>query len=193
MLTSIVTTPATINPVSAVELANHCHVIIQGPAEIELLATMEALCTAATVAISNYLGRALVTETRLAYACELENWYELPRVPIVSLESFTLQTRAGSALPQSTSGFLLDSVNGFLLVKSTTVFPTDQLRELNPIEISYKAGYGTTAASVPAPIRHCILMLAATLYRSRESEYEAVQVPRIVETYKNILSDYRKY
>lgn len=192
MLTSIITTPPLIHPVTAVELAAHCHIIIQGPAEIELTTTLDSLCAAATMAMENYLWRALITQTRMAYAPGTQSWYELPRVPLQTLESFTLQTEAGAALPQATTGFLVDTVNGTIHTKSTTVFPSVTLRELNPIEISYKCGYGVTAETVPAPIRQCILMLAATLYRNRENEYEAVQLPRIMETYRNILSDYRR-
>jgi len=113
-------------------------------------------------------------------------------VPIQSLESFTIYTVEGTALAQSVGGFLLDAQSGLIVAKNATSFPAIFPRELNPVEIVFKCGYGDAGASVPAPIRKCLLMLGATLYRSREHEYEAVQQPRIMETFTGMLRDYRK-
>lgn len=192
MLASIVTSAPAITPVSAVELATQCHLVTQGPAFSEITAKLELICGVATTAIENMLGRALITQTRTAYAPGIQRFYFLPGPPLISLESFTLKTLDGQSLAQSTSGWLLDTVEGLIYTKSATTFPTDSLRELNPVEISYKCGYGLTAASVPAPIRQAILMLGATLWRSREHEYEAVQEPRVMDTFRAFLSDYRK-
>ena len=43
---------------------------------------------------------------------------------------------------------------------------------INPVLITYQAGYGATAAEVPAPLRQATLLFAADLYEHTEAQAE---------------------
>ena len=68
------------------------------------------------------------------------------------------------------------------LVWNNTIPPVPRL-PANGIEIDFTAGFGATADSVPAPLKHAMLMLTAHWYEHRdpgEIGSSAAQVPAAV-------------
>lgn len=89
----------------------------------------------------------------------------LPRGPIVSITSVT--DANGTIDP---AGYALEAVG-----------TRDQLRMKvgwkPPLTVVYVAGYGSTAAAVPADIRHAIRAHFSSLYEQRESVSERTVLP----------------
>jgi hypothetical protein len=59
---------------------------------------------------------------------------------------------------------------GRIVLRLGSVWPTTTLRTGNGIQIRFVAGYGSTVASVPAPIRQAILETASFIYQNRGAE-----------------------
>jgi uncharacterized phiE125 gp8 family phage protein len=55
-------------------------------------------------------------------------------------------------------------------LKATTAWPTSSLFNVNPITITFTAGYGSTPSAVPEPIRNAIISLVGQYYENREGQ-----------------------
>lgn len=65
-------------------------------------------------------------------------------------------------------------------------FPTAILRDINAFKVTYKAGYGATAASVPENVKDAILLYCDWRYENRSAETNAVP-----EQFYNLLDPQR--
>lgn len=153
------------DPVSLSEAALHCRVdsSLDHPA-------LQAMIRAATSAAENYLNRPIITRTFRQF---FDRWpcgrfLELRRSPLVSVTSVKTYNDADVAATFAASNYFVDTVSqpGRIVLRSTASWPTAD-RVANPIEVEYRAGYGTDPASVPADIRQAVLMLTANLYEHR--------------------------
>lgn len=94
---------------------------------------------------------------------------DLPRYPLDSITGMNVYDEAGNATAVTVANvFDIDTYRdpGRMTLKRGASWPV-ALRSNNAIEITYKAGYGETAADVPAPLRQAVLNLAAHLYAHR--------------------------
>lgn len=112
------------------------------------------------------LGRALVSQTwRLDTAGPDVCGRVRIDMPNVSAISSIAAVVDGSATTWSAAEYRLGSVGNFYFVepKSGYSWPsTDDVEDA--IRVTFVAGYGATAADVPAPIRQAIILLAKHLY-----------------------------
>lgn len=153
------------DPVSLSDAALHCRVdtTADHPA-------LQAMIRAATSAAEQYLGRPIITRTYRqffdAWPCGRE--LELRRSPLVSVTSVKTYTDADVVATFAASSYFVDTVSqpGRIVLRSSASWPTAD-RVANPIEVEYRAGYGTDPASIPADIRQAVLMLTANLYEHR--------------------------
>jgi uncharacterized phiE125 gp8 family phage protein len=145
-----------------------------------------------------FCGRAFITQTWLAAYDVMgpgptdEFWYtdsprvrrgetlpriiELPRPPLISVSAITYflddgveatQTLAATEYRTSTNGLF-----GRLALKTGKTWPVG-LRPMDSLIITYTAGYGSTAASVPQDIKDAIVEWAAHMYENREGQQAA--------------------
>ena len=176
-------TPATVYPVATEDAV--AHVNAQGVGDDTLI---EAFVAAATEWVEEYTGRALINRTYKAF---LDAWpvdtrgyqltaLELPKPPLVSVTHVKTYTDADAASTFSAGGYFVDtnSLKGRVVLRTAAAWP-DATRAANGIEIQWVAGYGATAASVPAPIKHAMLLLIAHWYDNRSS-VETVEVVKEV-------------
>jgi hypothetical protein len=89
---------------------------------------------------------------------------ELPRQPIQSISSVTTYdtSNASSTFPSSNYSLI-----GHRLVLTESATWPSNMRQCGAVEITYVAGYGSTSASVPAPIKSAILMAVQKWYDAR--------------------------
>lgn len=173
MALELVTGPS-VEPISLAELK--LHVRTSGSAEDTLLAIYIA---AARLKAEAELGRALINQTwRLRLdafggvdaAGEAINEIKIPKPTVQSITSVTYVDTNEDTQTLATNQYTLDAVTspGWLYPAVGVDWP-ETSETLNAVAITFVAGYGATAASVPADIRNWILLTAGFLYANREA------------------------
>jgi uncharacterized phiE125 gp8 family phage protein len=188
MALKIVTPPAT-EPISLVEAKAHLRVDHNDDD-----ATIAFLITVARQyvdAVSGWLGRALVAQTwdlvfdafpiPQASCCGPVTpsgmpsaAIEMPWPPLQSVTSVKYIDTAGVETTLAATEYMVDTISdpGWLIPISA--WPATK-NVANAVMIRFVAGYGPTAADVPAPVRHALLLLIGHWYENREqviAQYE---------------------
>lgn len=119
------------------------------------------------------LRRALITQT---VQLTLDEWPEgntiwLPRPPLQSVTSIVYTDDDGDSSTFSSSSYIVDTAGtpGRIVLKRNYSWPGVTLQAANGIVITYVAGYGDTAADVPANIKQGLLLLLGDFYENREN------------------------
>lgn len=125
--------------------------------------------------IENRTRRALVTTT---FRLSLEEFphrphaetIELPRSPLASTDvTVTYHPSSGGSQTMPSTDFFVDdeAEPPRVVLKDGANWPSDTLRSVNGVEISFKAGYGPSS-DVPQALKHAVLLLAGHWYQQRE-------------------------
>lgn len=95
----------------------------------------------------------------------------IPRYPLSSVDSITADGQSVT-IPDV---FIVDTQQqpGRLVLKFGATLPTVSDEAANGIEIEYTAGYGASAADVPADMRLALLQMVATMYTHRGDDCSA--------------------
>lgn len=133
--------------------------------EDELLTT---LITAARLMIEAAAGRCLI-EQRCRIV--LDRWpvngeIRLPLSPVALIEEARVYDVLGAPQPVAGPALTLDKAADPPLIRVSAEVP-EIGRSHGAIEIDIIAGYGATAAAVPAPLRQAVLRLAARWFEER--------------------------
>lgn len=167
-------TPPAVEPVTVAEAKAHCRVDASDDD-----AYIGSLITAAREWVEAYLDRTLV---HTQWVMRFDKFppsgiepVELPRPPMVvsgtaTAVSITFTTEPGTTSTYSAAEYRVDrhATPGTVLpIYGTTWTPHRQ--DDNAISVTWWAGYGPSGSSVPAAIRHAILMLVGHWYESRSS------------------------
>ena len=154
------------------------HMRIDGTAEDMLTSS---LIITSRLHIEAALGLALITQ---GWSYFIDAWppareLNLPLRPVQSITAVRLYAADESVETLPADTYLLDGAGTpARLVRHGNLTWPKPSRAANGIEIAFVAGYGDTAASVPAPIRQSILLLVAHWYEHREPvEIGAAGVP----------------
>lgn len=130
------------------------------------------------------LGRAMITQTWAQYVPQAPGWVRLTMTPFQALTSVKYYDEAGALQTATLDDFEAWLDGDFVRVKpkEDREWPTADVRP-DAIVITYTAGFGDTAADVPAGLRHAILMLVSHWYENREaaSETKLNDVPMAVD------------
>ena len=161
---SLLTGP-TADPVSLSEAKLHCRID-----ENADNATIAMLIKAATGVCENYMRRPIMTQEFKQYFDRWpgESYLELGRTPLISVTSVKTYDESDVATTFNASNYYVDTATqpGRIVLRSGVSWPS-WIRRANPIEIQFKAGYGTDPNSVPAEIRMAVLNTIAFLYENR--------------------------
>jgi uncharacterized phiE125 gp8 family phage protein len=155
--------PAT-EPISVADLKAHLR--LDSTAEDAALASF---ITTARLQIEVALSLALITQH---WTWTFDQWparasIELPISPVQSILSFNVRRSDGlMSVPPSATILDGDGIAARLITKEG--WPTPAV-PAQGIAIAFAAGYGTTAADVPAPLRHAVLLLASHWYGHRDT------------------------
>ena len=129
----------------------------------------------------NYQRRAYISQS---ITWTLEDWQSVfypPSPPLLSVTSIKYIDANGTQQTLSTSYYTVDTESepGRIYEAYSYYWPTIR-GDKNSIEIIYKAGYGTTAASVPANVKQAMLLLIGHWYENREAIAASFTIPREV-------------
>jgi uncharacterized phiE125 gp8 family phage protein len=169
----VATQPA-VEPVTLAEAKSHLRVDTSTDD-----AYVGTLITAAREWTEAYLNRSLIHRQ---YVMTLESFpvsddeVSLPMPPMatagtttaVSL-TYTLQSGATATLSTATYRVSRYSTPGEIQTIYGGTWPANQIEDENAVSVTWWAGYGATGSSVPASIRHAILMLVGYWYENRST------------------------
>lgn len=102
---------------------------------------------------------------------------ELPYPPVTSVDSIVYIDVNGANQTLAPASYIADLLNepGWVVPAFGYVWPITR-SVINAVTVQFKAGYGTTAALVPEPIKQWILLTAAHFYENRESSVPGVSI-----------------
>lgn len=144
------------------------------------------LITAARQWVEEYLDRSLVNTQWTMRLDSFPYEIELPRPPIASAGTVTAVTLTYTLADESTATL---SSTEYRVDRNSTPGVVRQLRsgswpanldDYNAVTVTWWGGYGSTGASVPAVIRHAILMLCSHWYETRGATLSTGAVPQDV-------------
>lgn len=148
------------------------------------------LISAAREYVEKYTNRCLITATWVAYLDSFDRWgielFKLPVSEITSVKYYDTNN-ALQTLVEDTN-YVTDIVTepARLYPASGESWP-DTYDKPNAVEITFKSGYGATAASVPSTIKAVMLMIITHMEANRGDEGFRVLPPTI----NLLLNDYR--
>ena len=165
------TSPA-VEPVTVAEAKAHLRVDVSDDD-----AYIGTLITAAREWCEQYLDRTLVNTQWVmrfdSFPPDGTQDIELPRPPMsmagtTTAVSLTFTSETGGTQAFSTNSFRVDrnATPGAVKTLYGQTWPP-HLRDDNAVSVTWWAGYGSAGSSVPAAVRHAILMLVGILYEKR--------------------------
>lgn len=181
-------TAPTIEPVTLTEAKNHCR--IDGNADDTMLSS---LITAARKYCETTVCRRAFIEQTLVLRCDtIPEEFRMPRPPLVSVTSIKYYDGSGVQQTLSASTYTVDKYSrvGKIVQAYGASWPVCR-GHTNDVEVTYKAGYGATAATVPEMIRQAILMLVEHWYKHRGPVVTGTIVADLPKTVDALLADYR--
>lgn len=140
------------------------------------------------------LGLAMITQSWRLY---LDRWplgdtVELPLAPLQSVTAARVKTSAIVTETLAPTSDLVDLASRPpRLVWNSAVRP-DPGVAANGIEIDFTAGFGADGASVPAPLKHAIIMLTAHWYEHRDPVEVGANDARIPDAVSDLIQPFRK-
>jgi uncharacterized phiE125 gp8 family phage protein len=133
-------------------------------------AYIESLIAAAQSHLEHLTGRRFVNTSCTYRTDELIEGMELPFANLVSITSIAYYDADDTAQTLSSANYQADtnSEPGRVYLTASGEWPTISTNVVNPVTITYVAGYGATAANVPDALKHAIKLLVAHWYENRE-------------------------
>lgn len=145
-------------------------------------AFIQLLISEARRTVEDMARRALMTQT---WRLSLDGWprkdyISLPRPPLQSVTGVVYKDSAGGATTWDTANYIVDTEHepGRIYLAYGASWPSVTLYPANPIQITYKAGYGDAAGSVPETWRRAILLLIGHWYENRENVVTGGAIPK---------------
>lgn len=185
----VLTSSPVTEPVTLAEAKAHLRV--DGSDEDALISS---LILTSRLHIEAGLGLALI---RQDWKLVLDRWpkgdvVELPVRPLLGVSEVRVLDSEGVGSAVDAGAYIVDaaSVSPRLVPRNAASWPIPG-RRAGGIEIEFTAGYGDTAAAVPAPIRQALLLLVAHWYEHRhpiEIGSPETAIPRAVS---DLLVPYR--
>jgi uncharacterized phiE125 gp8 family phage protein len=184
----VMTAPPAVEPVTVADAKAHMR--IDGSNEDVLIAS---LLLTSRLHIEVALSLALITQS---WTLTLSRWpgsrdVELPLTPLRSIDEVRVKNAAGVANVVPAESYLVDLASRpARLLWNKTARPEPQIRA-NGIEIDMTAGFGSTGDSVPAPLKHAMLMLTAHWYEHRDPEEIGSDDARIPDAVSALINPFR--
>ena len=168
-----VTTEPGIEPVSRDAAKAHLRVTVDDDDEL-----IDVLIAAARRTLERSTARSFIdtswTYTLDRFPDSASKPIRLPRSPVDSVTSIKYTDTDAVLQTWSSAEYDVDAASepGRIVPAYGYTWPSDVRPGTNAVTILFKAGYGTTVASVPADLRVAVKMVLAHLYEHRELAIE---------------------
>jgi len=153
-----------------------------------------SLITAARRYVEEQTGRALINQTWKTYLDAFPAVIYLDWPPLSSVTSIKYYDTAGAQQTLSTDVYTVDtsSTPGRIYEAYEQTWPSVQGIK-NAIEITYVAGYGSSADDVPEMLKTAIKMLAGHWYERREAYEAAVSLTEVPMAVRSIIWQHKAW
>lgn len=182
---SMVTAP-TVEPITLDEALTQCHAN-EGVEDDWFIDTIKTVRQDA----ENFTRRAFLEQTlQVSYDGVPYFPILLPRPPLIEVDSINIYAIDNTETVLSISDFYVDTSSqpGRIAINHDYALPGISFREINSLIIQYKAGYGTTADTVPKGLKKAMLLQLGYLYDCRSGEPDD-----ITKQYHDLLNRQRLY
>lgn len=171
MYAPVRTVAPTVTPISFDDLVTKTHLRVDSADEEDIVASYIDAAVALLDGWTGILGRALVQQTWRQDFDDFSARMPLPLAPAMGITSITYYDGANTQQTLSSSYYrlLTDELGPYVARLPDLSYPSVTSSRDAAVSVTYTAGFGTTAASVPASIRQAMLLLVAHWYRNREA------------------------
>ena len=170
-----------VEPVPVVEAKTHLR--LDGGEEDGLVG---ALIAAARIAVETEIRRGLISQK---WRLWVERWPApgifLPLMPAISVDEIRGIDKAGNITVLDPADYKFERVDGSVRIMDPVPLPARA-------EIDFTAGYGTTGADVPEPLRQAIRLLVTHWYEHRSAVMSGEAVTAVPLGYRELVSPYRR-
>ncbi len=185
----VLTSGPAVEPVSVSEAKAHLR--IDGSSEDVLISS---LILTSRLHVEAALGLALINQT---WMLVLDRWpsdgsVDIPIAPLTAVTAVRVKNSAGVATVVPATSYLVDIASKPPRLVWNNASPLTPGRIANGIEIDLSAGFGASAASVPAPLKHAVLMLTAHWYEHRDPVEIGSTAARIPDAVSDLIQPFRK-
>ena len=189
--TGLVTGPL-VEPVTLAELKLHLR-LGTDTTEDTMLA---ALIVAARDYVETVTRRALITQTWDYWLEKFpgEDYFDVPLGNLQSVTSLKYKDSDGTETTMTvTTEYLVDinSDPGRIFLPYGETWPSFTAYPYKPITLRFICGYGSSASSVPDPIKVAIKILASHFYENRELVNPGAELKEIPMSVDSLLATYR--
>jgi len=160
---------------------------------------ISALVTTATKWVEEYLNRALITQTLIAYYTQYAGVVYLPNAPVQSVTTVEqiAQDATATVLTAAQDYYIKGVQDKYLEFAGNTYLPSghsvsDTLADYG-LKVTYVAGYGDASTDVPEPIIEAVKRLVMYLYDNRDEVVIGAALTKmplgltaLLDPYKNI-------
>lgn len=175
------TVDATTEPVTRTEAKAHARITATDEDTL-----IDSLIKSARQACERYAGRSFITQTwKAAFPSIQGDKLALPYPTVLSITSVQYKDSAGDLQTVSSSDYEFDGLSDRPSVRFTTL-PSFSASYLNPLQVTYTAGFGPLAADVPDDIKLAIKATVNDWFYNRDTQ----ELPRGV---KAILNHYHPF
>lgn len=129
-------------------------------------------------ACENRIERTLIETTWVLTLDSFPDAIELMMSPVLDVTSVQYTDQDGQSQTLNPADYVLDRARepGWLVPAPGRQWPTTEAG-INKVVVTYTAGYGDTAAAVPASLKHWMLLALSDLYENRSAHGEKPAVP----------------
>lgn len=140
---------------------------------------LQTLIAVTRQTLEDRLDRTLVQTPWLLTADAFGPALRLPRAPVIAVQNLQYVAVDGVTATLAAQDYMLDNVSepAYLVPAPGLAWPDTQAGRINAVTVAYTAGYGATAADVPAALRHWLLLAIGDLYAQRRAGAEKPTVP----------------
>lgn len=182
---SVVTVGPSVEPVSLVEAKLQCK--IDDTAEDTLI---DIWRQSAREIIEDRTNRSLITQTRIL---KLEHFpcgaIVLSNGPVQSVTSVKYYDNDDVEQTMSASDYWVDTHGNITRVVVKNAWPATKCRP-SAVTVTYVAGYGATAATVPGPLKSAMLLLIGHFNENRQENSIGAAVHALPEGVERLISTY---
>lgn len=166
--------PPAAEPITLAEALVHLRETADGGAND---AYITSLITVARTACEDRIERSLIATPWTLRLDAFPDAIELTPAPVVEVTAVSYLDTEGAEQTVDLADTYLDKASepAWLLPAPGVTWPAT-LDRVNAVTVEYTAGYGPNGASVPAPLKHWILLALTELYETRSGSAERPQL-----------------